>query len=70
MEQQVTKMETFVSQRSAEPIRQCDRCVFRLQGKSACVAFPWGIPPEIREGRFDHRQPHPGDGGFRFTPQR
>lgn len=52
------------------PAGQCERCIYRLQGESACVAFPWGIPDDIISGRFDHAQPYPGDGGFRFTPQR
>ncbi len=49
---------------------QCDRCIYRLQGRADCVAFPWGIPAEILDGRFDHQQPYPGDGGFRFEPKR
>jgi hypothetical protein len=49
---------------------QCDHCIYRLNDKPACVAFPWGIPPDILEGRFDHTNPYPGDGGFRFVPLR
>lgn len=49
---------------------QCDRCIYRLQGRADCVAFPWGIPAEILDGRFNHQQPYPGDGGFRFEPKR
>ena len=49
---------------------QCTRCIFRLDGKMACVAFPQGIPSEIAEGRFDHTKPYHGDGGIRFVPGR
>jgi hypothetical protein len=31
-----------------------------------CPAFPDGIPPEVLDGRHNHRLPHPGDGGTRF----
>ncbi len=37
-------------------------------GEMACQAFPAGIPDEIRLGKFDHRQPFPGDNGVLFTP--
>ncbi|NSW84254.1 MAG: hypothetical protein HPY90_13460 [Syntrophothermus sp.] len=36
---------------------------------SKCTAFK-RIPREILEGRFDHRNPYPGDGGIRFEPRR
>ena len=31
-----------------------------------CSAFPNGIPTEIASGKFDHRKPHPDDGGIVF----
>ena len=31
-----------------------------------CAAFPDGIPSLIAVGGFDHREPHPDDGGVRF----
>ena len=34
--------------------------------RGACAAFPDGIPSLITEGGFDHREPHPDDGGVRF----
>jgi hypothetical protein len=33
-----------------------------------CTAFPYGIPFTIRAGVFDHRNPHPADGGTQFEP--
>jgi hypothetical protein len=49
---------------------QCTRCIFRLNSKMACVAFPNGIPADIAEGRVDHTKPYDGDGGIRFVPSR
>jgi hypothetical protein len=34
---------------------------------STCDAFPDGIPVGILDGSFDHRLPHPNDGGVRFS---
>jgi hypothetical protein len=36
-----------------------------------CEAFPDGdgIPEDIRENRFDHIHPHPGDHGLQFLPR-
>lgn len=36
-----------------------------LDGPS-CTAFPDGIPADIWENRFDHRQPHEGDHGLQW----
>lgn len=33
-----------------------------------CEAFPDLIPADIRAGRFDHTDPHEGDGGVRYEP--
>ncbi|HVO28242.1 MAG TPA: hypothetical protein VMW56_31940 [Candidatus Margulisiibacteriota bacterium] len=49
---------------------QCARCIFKMAGREVCVAFPRGIPADIITGRFDHMQPHDGDGGIRFVPLR
>jgi 2'-5' RNA ligase len=34
--------------------------------KPFCAAFPDGIPDDIWENRFDHRNPHEGDHGLRW----
>jgi hypothetical protein len=31
-----------------------------------CEGFPDRVPREIYTGRFDHREPYPGDNGIRF----
>ena len=49
------------------PRAQCEHCIFRLNGGRTCVAFTRGLPAEIANGTFDHRYPHPADGGFRFA---
>lgn len=35
---------------------------------TTCAAFPGFIPAEILGNRFDHRNPHPDDGGLQFVP--
>ncbi|MDA5279086.1 MULTISPECIES: hypothetical protein [unclassified Streptomyces] len=32
-----------------------------------CAAFPESVPVDILPGGFDHRRPHPGDGGVTFA---
>lgn len=44
----------------------CNACERFRPRANACEAFPDGIPLEIAAGRFDHRQPHPGDHGVQF----
>jgi hypothetical protein len=36
------------------------------EGMYLCNAFPQGIPLEITREDFDHRKPHPRDGGIQF----
>ena len=35
----------------------------------ACQAFPDGIPEDIWQMRYDHRNPYPGDNGVLFEPK-
>ena len=39
-----------------------------LSETEGCEPFPDGIPDEVFENRWDHRQPIPGDGGLLFEP--
>ena len=46
---------------------QCISCfwyVGRISSGIACYAFPTGIPLEIIEGKFDHRDLYPGYAGI------
>lgn len=44
---------------------QCLSCdLFKLD--HTCRAFICGIPDDIFEGDFDHRNPYPGDDGHRY----
>lgn len=45
----------------------CTGCVHYIE-RRRCKAFPQGIPDDIIHNRFDHRQPHPQDGGIHFEP--
>lgn len=55
------------------PIVQCAFCRHFKSGRregNFCTAFPFppGIPQEIIDGEYDHRNPYPGDNGVRFEP--
>lgn len=46
---------------------QCFICKhFNFDKKLTCTAFREGIPQDILVNLFDHRKPHPGDGGTTF----
>lgn len=49
---------------------QCARCIFKMAGRLACVAFPRSIPAAIISGVYDHTKPYEGDGGIGFVPLR
>lgn len=49
---------------------QCESCI-HYKNFFRCNAFPEypGIPREIDNMRFDHRNPYPGDNGIRWEPK-
>ncbi|GEM_PF-2674088 len=36
------------------------------QNQYKCKAFPDGVPSEIYQGKYDHRNPYPNDSGITF----
>lgn len=52
--------------------QQCLCCRFFQDDKPGwtCSAFPGGIPQDILEMNFDHRNPHAGDHGIRWQPDK
>jgi len=48
-------------------VSSCPMCRHRLTSET-CVAFPGGIPHEIRKGEHKHTTPYPGDNGTQFEP--
>jgi len=52
--------------RDINAAQQCSDCKHRTVLR--CKAFPDGIPKELLNGRWDHREPYPGDNGFLYEP--
>lgn len=48
-------------------ISQCFYCT-HLNRNEKCNAFPKGIPEEILNNNFIHREEYPNDGGIRYSP--
>lgn len=48
-----------------EPV-SCHTCRHLHPDWISCDAFPDMIPLEIQRGDFDHRNPHPLDGGIQY----
>lgn len=54
-------------------LSQCITCKHALPTKVApakCKAYPAEIPFALNANQHDHRQPYPGDGGYRYEPKR
>ena len=49
--------------------RQCATCKNHIPRTFSCRAFPNGIPDEIAEGMWDHRESFPGDNGILYDPK-
>jgi len=49
---------------------QCENCK-HYRNDMTCTAFPGfpGIPQDIFDMDFDHRDPYPGDQGIRWEPK-
>jgi hypothetical protein len=74
---QVTKSEATDSRvhavgigNESTPVADCHHCLYRLNERLRCVAFPSGIPLAIVRGDVRHNVPQPGDGGFHFVRNR
>lgn len=47
----------------------CSMCA-HYQSDQRCKAFSGGIPSALWSGEHLHREPYPGDGGFRYESRR
>ena len=51
-----------------QPASMCYYCQHFTPHGATCTAFPQGVPHEILNHTFDHRQEHLHDQGVRFEP--